>query len=264
MKVKSIVILFFALTPFTVDAQKSDAGRETESFGIFRTQDDYFQFMGSVKREGRNNPELMQMVPMINDIVLGQPIGSTSKQYQATGSTLGLLADPNVRKDLEMLDEQYESLQKSNAEIQERVAKELRDLDFSDMKSVTAKIMQIRDHSEQELQGTLLPHQIDRLRQIAAQNHLRRRSLIEIITSEPMKSQLEISDAQSTELRDAEKQMERDLEKQIAELRENARKKILSKLKQGQRERVEEIFGDAFEFQSGDEEKRRSVKPGQK
>ena len=111
-----------------------------------------------------------------------------------------------------------------------------------------------------DLQATLLPHQMDRLRQIAAQSQLRRRNLVEILTSEPMKSRLEITDNQADELKDAEQEIREDLEKQIAKLREQARERLLSKLKPGQQKQVEEIFGEAFEFQQAEYTKRSSKK----
>ena len=222
--------------------------QDEKSYGIFDTRDAYYEFMGNVKEEGASNPELMAMVPMINDIVLGQPIGSTGKQYNATSSTLGLLADESVRKELEMVDEQFADLQKANEQIQKRMADQLRGLDLTDMKSATAQILAIRDQSEKELQATLLPHQMKRLRQLMVQNQLRRRSLVEILTSEPWRSQLEISNEQADKLRDSEVEIAKDLERQIAELREKARQRLLGTLENRQRKQVEEMFGDAYEF----------------
>ena len=79
------------------------------------------------------------------------------------------------------------------------------------------------------------------------QSQLRRRSLVEILTSDPLKSDLEITDNQSDELRLAEKEIEEDLQKQIAKLREKARERLLSTLKPAQKKKVEELIGDTFE-----------------
>ena len=107
------------------------------------------------------------------------------------------------------------------------------------------KIRSIREQAEKELQQTLLPHQMERLRQLLAQSQLRHRSLIEILTSEPMKTQLEISDKQSVDLKSAERKINEELEQQIQELREKAQKKLLGQLNRSQRQQVEEIFGDS-------------------
>ena len=110
----------------------------------------------------------------------------------------------------------------------------------------------------------LLPQQVTRLRQLAAQFQLRRRTLVDILTTDPLRSKLEISKEQEDALRKAEKEIEEELAREIAELRSRGRDKLLSKLKRTQREQVEEIFGDAFEFSKRKAKKPRSGKPKSK
>ena len=224
MKNKKLFIAIVTAYAF-ISATSLSAQEKDSSYGIFDSEQQYYDFMVTVKSEGAENPELMAMVPLINDIVLGQPIGSTGKQYNATGSTLGMLANESIRKELEMVDGQYDDLKRANEEIQRKAAEQLKSIDLSDFQAATAQILAIRDQSESDLQATLLPQQMKRLRQLLAQRRLRQRGLVEILTSEPMKSDFEISDDQSELLIKAEKKIEAELEKQIAELREKARKK---------------------------------------
>ena len=65
---------------------------------------------------------------------------------------------------------------------------------------------------------------------------------MEIITREPMKSELDVSEDQARQLRAAEREIEEDLQRQIAELRAKAQRRLLANLKADQRKRVEEIF----------------------
>lgn len=243
------ILVSTLMLPALAFGQKPEPATTASEFGIFQNQNEYYDFMGNLKSQGASNPELMALVPLVNDIVLQQPIGSTGSKYNATGTTLGLLADAEVRGELEMLDEQYKDLQATQQAIQKRAAEQLRQLDFSDLGGVDKRIREIRDQSERELQQTLLPHQMDRLRQILAQSQLRRRSLIEVLTSEPIKSRLEIGDKQSTDLKSAERRISDDLERQIQELRDQARQKLLSQLKRSQRQQVEDLFGEPFAFQ---------------
>ena len=236
----SIAFLSF-LAPGYVFGQDE---KSAESYGIFENRDQYYQFMRGIKVEGANNPELMSLVPMINDVVLGKPIGSTGRQYDSLNSTIGLLSDKAVREELEMVDEQYQELVAANQEIQKQAAEQLREIDLSDMKLATQQILAIRDQSEKNLQATLLPHQMQLLRAINARRQLRYRSLAEILTSEPMKSELQVSDKQSEKLLTAEQKIEKELEQQIADLRRKARDKLLGHLKSDQKARVQEIFGD--------------------
>ena len=99
---------------------------------------------------------------MLNDIVLMQPFGSTSKQYGTSDSTLGMLSDESVRKELEMIDSQHEEILQANEEIQKEFAEELRQLDLSDMKTAVERMLAFRQQSETRLQATLLPQQMRR------------------------------------------------------------------------------------------------------
>ncbi len=240
----SAVLAFgwLALLGTITEAQKTQT--DTSEYGIFQSQEAYYQFMGGVK----SNPETRGMVDVINDIVLQRPMGSTSKQYGSSGSTLGLLSDPKVRQELEVMDDQYEQLQQANQEIQQRAAAQLQALDLTDNDNLISQIRKIRDQADRELNAVLLPHQMKRLQQLQSQSRLRGRSFVELITSEPLKAELEITDEQSQELRDAEREIEAELQKEIAALQEKARRKLLSRLKKSQREQVESIFGTTFNF----------------
>lgn len=260
MKIQITLCVLSFLVPAFAFSQEQKSIPANNEYGIFQNQDEYYNFMGNLKTQGAGNPELMAMVPLVNDIVLQRPIGSTGQKYNAAGSTLGLLANEDIRGELEMLDEQYKDLQAANKAIQERAADQLRKLDFSDIQNVAAKIQSIRDQSEQELRQTLLPHQIQRLKQILAQSQLRRRSLVEILTSEPMKSEFEISDVQADDLKSAERKINEDLEHQIEKLREQAKEKLVRQLNSSQRQKVEELFGDAFDFKRAAPQMKRSRK----
>ena len=236
-------IIRYNLIVLLLFASNANSQDKDESHGIFENRQEYYDFMRDVKLEGDRNPELMAMVPMINDIVLMQPFGTTSQKYDTSDGTLGMLANKSIREELEMLDSQYDEIQAANEQIQKRFAEQIRSLDLSDMSSAVDQILKLRSESENELQSTLLPHQMRRLRQLSAASQLKKRSLVQIITSEPMKSELEVTDEQARTLRMAEKEIEADLQKQIAELRAKARKRLLSNLKSDQRKQVEEIFG---------------------
>ena len=83
-----------------------------------------------------------------------------------------------------------------------------------------------------------------------------------LINKEPLARKLGINDAQKKDLRESEQKIEEELANQIAELRNKARKKLLSKLSKAQQDKLEKILGDDFEFRkpSGGKKPRR-VKP---
>ena len=82
------------------------------------------------------------------------------------------------------------------------------------------------------------------------QSLLQRRDLVQVLTADPIKSDLKITDEQSRELRDYQVQMQEDLQREIAKLQDKARSRLLSKLNPSQKKQVEEMIGDTFVFQN--------------
>ncbi len=236
-------------------------GQEKDDLGIFQSRDEYHQFFGGLK--SLRDPEINAMLPMIHDFALGRPVGTTPAGKGSNGM-MDLLGDPKVRKELEMVDFQYENLKKSNSEIRSRMAKQLKSIDFSNPGSIADQVRRIRDQAEKNLQEVLLPHQLTRLKQLGAQSQLKRRGLVDLLTSDPLKSELEITDRQGGELRQAEKEIQEELAREIARLRERAKEKILSKLRPNQREKVEDLLGESFEFSQQGKKKFKKGKPEKK
>ena len=258
---KSILIptvLLIGLLPALANAQKDD-GLDGD-YGIFANQQEYYQFMGDVKRSVATNPEMKALIPFINDVALGRPIGWTSQKYGGNENNLGMLANKNVRADLEMDDDQYKELQKLNDDVRRRAADQLRNIDFSDTKNLIERISKIRTHSQEAMGAVLLPHQTKRLDQIRRQSQLRYRSLAELLTSDPLREELKITDRQSDDLLAAEKEIEADLARKIAKLRAEAREKLIKQLKRNQQKQVNELLGDLFNFGNTSKAKRSQEK----
>lgn len=235
--------------------------------GIFSSKSEYLEFIGSAKKVAygpNGTPELQAMIPLLNDIALNKPIGFTADKYDSQASTVGLLANKTIRSEIEMVDHQYEELKKVNARIQARVSREIRGLDFSKTETITTRIKSIRDRAQKELDAVLLPHQVKRLRQIHLQSQLRRRSLVDVITTDPLKVELKISDSQSEMLKKEEAKIQSELEEKIAELQAEARTKLLSKLKPDQKKQVDELVGDSFEFALSDKRSKKESNAGKK
>ena len=250
------ILVFFVLANATVFGQKNTF--EDGPVGIFPTRGEYNQFMGEAKRAAygpNGNSELISMIPMLNDIALNRPIGSTAgmspgKKSPAMTSNLSLLSNDRVREELEMVDSQYEELKERNSQIQKRAADQIRQLDFSDRVNLVSCIQAIRDEANNDTRAVLLPHQIDRLKQIRMQALLQQSSLVEVLTSDPVKTELEISRDQAKELKEFESIVQADLAKEIAKLREAARSRLLAKLSPTQEKRAKELIGEVFVFES--------------
>lgn len=247
----TLALVFLSSTPDLLAQKSSDDG----PVGMFSSRQDYDNFMVGVKMAARSDPELRAMIPMINDIALQQPFGSTARQYRITDTPLGLLSDSRIREDIEMVDDQYQELQSLNSKLQQRLAEQLRSIDFEDSSNIAGQLRTMRDAAQRDLNGVLLPHQVARLRQIRMQSQLQKRSFVDLLTSDPLKSELAITDSQRAALRSTEQEIESEMRKELARLREKARVRLLAKLSATQRTQVEKLFGDTFEFLESNQRK---------
>lgn len=249
MRITLSAIVLLLVFASSIQAQKTEP-REDGSVGIFSSDEEYSNFMSSAKQTAYGpdgTPEMRAMIPMLNDIALGRPVGWTANNYNLQASDAGMLSDKAIRGELEMVDDQYKQLQDLSSQVQKEAAEQIRNLDFSDS-SWLEQVRRIRQQAKSQIDTVLLPHQQERLRQIRMQSQMRRRTLVEIITNDPIKTELEITDDQAGELRRSEKEIEKQLEEDIAELRRKAREKLLSNLKAKQRKRVEEMIGQPYKF----------------
>lgn len=253
----SLCVIALPLSPGVAQEKGGDG-----PVGIFESRNEYHEFMGSFKSAARGNPEMQSMIPLINDIVLDQPIGWTGAKYGGATSGLGLLSNEGVRESVEMVDDQYEELQKLNSQIQKRMAEQIRDFDFTgkSKEEIGEQLKKMQAEANEELESLLLPHQTERLRQISLQTQLRRRTLGQLLTSDPVKSDLEITDPQAEKLLDDEKEIEEELEKQIAKLQAEAREKLISKLNPEQKEKAKDLIGELFDFSK---DKKKLAKKGE-
>ncbi|MCP4774761.1 MAG: hypothetical protein GY880_11015 [Planctomycetaceae bacterium] len=249
MKINQILVCLFVFALAVPCFGQEKEGKEGKG-GMFDSKEEYGNFIGSAKRASAENPELRSLIPLINDIAQGQPIGSTAARYGTASSELGLLSNPRIREDIEMVDDQYREFQDRQRTLQKEMAEQLREIDFTDTENLASQIKEIRDSAEREMNELLLPHQVKRLRQLRMQSLLQRRDLVQVLTSDPIKSDLKITDEQSQELRDYQVQMQEDLQREIAKLQDKARSRLLSKLNPSQKKEVEEMIGDTFVFQN--------------
>lgn len=240
----AIVMMVFASAGLA-QAQKGEEG----PVGIFDSGDDYDQFMTGLK--SLDDPEINAMLPAINDMALGRPIGETARQYNLGGGDdpiMSMLADDNIREELVIVEDQMEALSKVNEDFQKRVASEMRAVDLSDASEVLKRMRGLTNAAKTDLEGVFLPHQLERLRQIGVQKQMNRRGVLGALLTDPLASHLEISAEQKKELRGAAKEIEKELAKEIEALREKARKKLFAKLNPEQQKELSGLVGDSFQF----------------
>ena len=106
MKINQMLVGLFVLA-LVVPCFGQEKGGKNGGGGMFDSKEEYGNFIGSAKRASVENPELRALIPLINDIAQGQPIGSTASRFGTASSELGLLANPRIREHIGMVGDQY-------------------------------------------------------------------------------------------------------------------------------------------------------------
>jgi hypothetical protein len=190
---------------------------------------------------------------------------SPKKIVAPTPHVLNLLSSPVVRREIEMLDEQYQDVLSRSRSIQADLTRHVGSLVVSaqgnvDREELRRKIMEMREAAKKEVEQAILPFQLRRLEQIALQVQIQRQSMVSVLTRDPIASELKVTDEQKERLRERAVEIDEQLARDIARLRAQARSELLRELKSDQRRKFVKLMGDEFDVQ----DVKMSGKPGGK
>ena len=172
------------------------------------------------------------------------------------GDDFSMLQNPSVQKDLELVDDQLEQVM----EMQRRHGEQMRDALGDIRNGITPDgierlkdtLAELKEKQKDELNNLLLPHQQERLRQVALQMQMQSRGTAGALTSDRIAEELGISDEQKERLQERSRELQEELQKQYEELRAQAKEELLNELTPEQRTRLEEMTGDEFENNTQD------------
>lgn len=177
------------------------------------------------------------------------------------GGILNLVQREEVQQELELIDEQRDKLEDVVADARQRIGDELRDMfagmqDLSNeerqeqFEKIRARVEKLNKESEGDLKKILLPHQFDRLKQISVQQRVQQQGA-SALTSGELAETLNLTDEQREKLEKRAAEVQQELQEKIAQLRLEARNKMLDVLTPEQRTKLQSLMGDAFALQDG-------------
>ncbi len=225
----------------TQQASSDDWNREW--FADRAEQDD---FIRGLKLAAVENPELHGSVAMINDLMTGQPLGATGQRFGLVSDGIGVLANESFRAELDISDSQYRELQTLQENWTARARKDLKSADRSDLSAILHSISTSQSEVERSLRSVLLPHQQRRLEQALWEQQLRRKSLATLLSEDPLKETLQVTDQQAQDLLEFETKLNEEIALEIARLEYSARLKLLTRLNASQQTQATEILGPAL------------------
>lgn len=216
------------------------------------------------------------VVPMVASLMVvalavqtasAQGRGRRGGGFGRGGNELRLLNSPQVQKELDLLDEQKKDIQKliddSRAQMRDAfsglrdLSREERRAKFAEMRE---KLESMNEKLQKKLNEVLLPHQQDRLKQIALQVQGNR-----ALSNPEVAAKLGLSDKQKDQLaqaREESREKMRELfssarqsggdregmREKFAQLREDLDKQIEGVLTADQKRKLEEMRGEPFEL----------------
>ncbi len=165
-----------------------------------------------------------------------------------------LIMNPQVRKDLELDDDQMKQIRDLQKDFTKRMQDRLnfKNGDPNQYKELGKIIQQINKEREEAMGAILLPHQSKRLKQIAAQMDMKNRGDANALIGKNMAEELGINDEQKKRIQDKAAEIKKEMEEEIAKIKEKGRKKLLRELSSDQRSKLEEMLGDKFEYKKVD------------
>jgi Spy/CpxP family protein refolding chaperone len=188
--------------------------------------------------------------------------GGFSGPFGGGGGLLGLVMRDEVQQEIQLVDEQRDKVMKVAEESREKMRAEMRDMfeqmrDLSDEErrerfgEIRSKMEEMNAGVETQLKKALLPHQLQRLKQIDLQVRMQQRGEGGL-SSRTVAEVLELSDEQREKLEQRAEEVRQELQEKVRQAQSEAREKLLDVLTPEQKAKLEEMMGDAFQLQGDD------------
>ena len=173
-----------------------------------------------------------------------------------------MINNPSVQKDLELVGDQLKRVQEMQKEHSDEMRKQLGDLrkggsiDLGNVQNVKEIIDSLRQRQKEELQQLLLPHQIQRLRQVALQTHMKQAGTAGALANSEVAEQLGLDEDQIKSLQEKSKELREQMQKDIQALQEKMKASLIAELTPQQQAKLKELMGDKYEPQQEDWQQR--------
>jgi Spy/CpxP family protein refolding chaperone len=186
----------------------------------------------------------------------GGPGGGRGGFGGMSGNPLWMLRDEQIRKELEIVGDQQAELDAISERIRNEMRKRFEGMRDLSQEERRAKWQEMQEEMREqgakiaeEVDKVLLPHQRDRLKQIALQMRLQRQGASGALLDSRTVEALGITEAQKEELIKLRGELEVEMREKIEKIREEAKEKLLGVLTGEQRAKLEELTGERFERQ---------------
>lgn len=186
--------------------------------------------------------------PIISDGAMG-----FAMPMMAGGDPTSMLSFDSVAQEIELVDDQRNQLNQIRKDFAGRLQEAMEGLRKGNVGPETARdigerIKQVQEEQNKAIRQVLLPHQIERLEQVALQARMRAAGAAATLADAKLMEALGITDEQKEKIRTRAAEVAKELEEQIQALREKAREKLLQEtLTPEQQDKLKKLLGAKFE-----------------
>lgn len=168
-----------------------------------------------------------------------------------------MVNNPSVQKDLELVGEQLDKVKdlqrEHGAEMQKHIGSlKNGSLDLGNLDALKESMARLKTRQQEQLKKLLLPHQIERLQQIALQTHMRQSGTANALANKKVVEKLGISEDQVKNLKKKAKELKEKMAKDIEELKKKMKEELLKELTSEQRETLNSLTGDQYQPKDDD------------
>ena len=226
---------------------------------VSNAQENAIQFDGPIVVQQLSTPITSQSYTLdLNggavDVSVPVVLGGFTFEGGFAGGNLNLLNDRSVMKDLELVDEQISKLADIRAEFRQQFQKEWKELanarkenDKERVKELNNALKDLQNKQDDELSNVLLPHQLDRIKQVSRQMQMQMfGGMSGALQRGQIAKELEITDEQKKKLADVQKKMNEDIIAKTKEIRESAKKQAMELLTSEQKNKLKDLTGEEF------------------
>ena len=120
------------------------------------------------------------------------------------------------------------------------------------MSEIAKQLAELQRGKQTRLESILLPHQLERLRQVALQVQMKKRGAANTLISEKIAEELGIDVAQKKRIEERQIELKEELAQRMKALKKEIRDKLLDELTSEQKRKLEKLSGNDFEYKPND------------
>ncbi|MGY8766890.1 MAG: hypothetical protein ACKVH8_00495 [Pirellulales bacterium] len=201
---------------------------------------------------------VLSLVVVLTTTAMAQgPGGGRGPGGGGGGDIFGLIFNPQVQEEAEILDDQVNDIREIMDGMRQKMGEifsGMRDMDQDEREAAREglfeKMREARAEIEEEVNAVLMPHQMTRIKQIALQQKLNRGGGGgSALTRGPVAEALGLTEVQIEELEEKRLEIEEDLREKVSALQKEAQKELISVLTPSQQDTLKELLGVSFEME---------------